>query len=166
MSKEYVWPLEVEGEIVFWKCVVQDNECVTYEGDQECKRLKIMNPKMKRGVLQIDTVTRVFDEVLPFQLENGIPYLKIEGKWTVSETTRTERLEKAIRMHKRNSYVQILGGLLCILAYFLLSPAFPTMKKLWSLILFGAMLCASGIMTLINVQHELETMGMKFTWKL
>ncbi len=166
MSKEYIWPLEVDDEIVFWKCVVHENECVTYQNDKECKHLKITNPTKKRGVLQIDTVTRVFDEVLPFQLENGVPYLKVEGKWTVSETTRKERLDKTIRMHKRNSYVQILVGILCIVCYFLLSPIYPGVQRLWSFILFGALLCAAGIMTLINVQNQLETMGMKFTWKL
>ena len=71
--KEFVWNLDIDGQEKVWKCLVTEKECVTFEGDVECKHLKVMNPVRQEKILQIDTVTTVYGKQTPFQLENGIP---------------------------------------------------------------------------------------------
>lgn len=166
MSKEYVWTLEVDEEEVIWKCVVTDDECVTYEDDRETSRIQITNREKKQGVLQLDTVTRVYDDELPFQLENGVPYIKVEDKWMMSDTTREERLKQAERMHKRNSYVEIGVGILLIVGYFIMTMFLPNLE-IWAMVLFvGGTLILGGIWTIIRLRSEMKALGRKFSWKL
>ena len=80
MTKEYIYTLEVEDEKVIWKCVVSDNECVTYEGDVECQRFELTTSERKPHVLQLDTKAKVYGDNLRLQVENGMPFLRIEGE--------------------------------------------------------------------------------------
>ena len=156
--KEYVWNLELDGEEKVWKCVVGEKECVTYEGDVERKHLKIMNPVRERKILQIDTVTVVYGKQTPFQLENGIPYIQLDGTWVSSDTTKQDRLEATVKMHQRNSKLECIAG-----ACFLLVAAG---KKIisgelgdwWMLNVFGIFCFASAIMRMVRLQNELRAM--------
>lgn len=166
MSKEYVFTLEVAGEDVLWKCVVGETECVTYEGDVECKHLKITNSQKKQGVLMIDTVTKVYDEILPFQLENGIPYIKVDGRWIASDTTKEDRLQAKIKSYKKQAYGMCgLGTVL--LVYTLIRFLVTGSLGAWDLSPVMGIFCfASAGMTLVRLKNELEAMGRKFTLKL
>lgn len=166
MSREYIFTLEVDDEEVLWKCVVGEDEVVTYEGDVECKHLKIMDHEKKPGVLQIDCVTKVFDEILPFQLENGIPFIKVEGKWLASDTTQEDRLQAKILKYKKESYLCAICGLIMLIGYliwFLVTgdpgewPIAPIM---------GTFFIACGAMTMVRLKNELDAMGRKLDWKL
>ena len=87
MTKEYIFTLEVEDEEVIWKCIVSDDKCVTYEGDEKCEEFTLTTQERKPHVLQLDTKAKVYDDVLPLQVENGMPFIKIEGNWVASDTT-------------------------------------------------------------------------------
>ena len=171
VNKMYVWELEVDGEMVEWKCFVGEDECITYEGDRECKHLKIMDKTQAQGVLQIDCKTRVWDEIVPFQLENGVPYIKLtdengESKWRSSDTTKEDRLQAQIRKVKTEAYVSLGFGALLILVTIGQFLIFKTLGD-WPLAPMIACLCfAAAGMNLIRLKQELEAMGRTFTWKL
>lgn len=156
--KEYVWNLDIDGQEKVWKCLVTEKECVTFEGDVECKHLKVMNPVRQEKILQIDTITTVYGKQTPFQLENGIPYIQIDGKWKMSQTTQADRLEATVKMHQRNSKMEFFAGL----AFF----AVVVGKKLitgevgdwWMLTAFGVFLWTSAIMRMIRLRNELMVM--------
>ena len=171
VNKMYEWELEVDGQTVQWKCFVGENECITYEGDRECKHLKIMDKTQKQGVLQIDCKTRVWDEIVPFQLENGVPYIKLENdegelKWVSSDTTKEDRLQARIRQVKKEAYASwFLGGvfvLICVIQYMIEGtlgewPIMPTL----------ALMCiAAGFINMIRLKNELEQLGRPFFWTL
>ena len=42
VNKDYIWELEVDGELHEFKVFVGEDECITYADGVECKRLKIM----------------------------------------------------------------------------------------------------------------------------
>ena len=165
MSKEYVWELEVEDVLKNWKCVVHETECVTYEDDVEVSHIPITNPKSKKGILQIDTVTNVFGDELPFQLERGIPYIKIDDQWVFSDTTREESLQKALKNYRLQIIVELGGGLLLLIAAILpgVRNLFP--DSLFMLVVLGIFFLVSGGGLWIRLRNELEAMGRKFTWK-
>ena len=156
--KEFVWNLDIDGQEKVWKCLVTEKECVTFEGDVERKHLKVMNPVRQEKILQIDTVTTVYGKQTPFQLENGIPYIQIDGKWKMSQTTQADRLEATVKMHQRNSKMEFFAGL----AFF----AVVVGKKLitgevgdwWMLTAFGVFLWTSAIMRMIRLRNELMVM--------
>ncbi len=156
--KEYVWNLDIDGQEKVWKCLVTEKECVTFEGDVERKHLKVMNPVRQEKVLQIDTITTVYGKQTPFQLENGIPYIQIDGKWKMSQTTQADRLEATVKIHQRNSKLEFFAGL----AFF----AVVVGKKLitgevgdwWMLTAFGVFLWTSAIMRMIRLRNELMVM--------
>lgn len=156
--KEFVWNLDIDGQEKVWKCLVTEKECVTFEGDVECKHLKVMNPVRQEKILQVDTITTVYGKQTPFQLENGIPYIQIDGKWKMSQTTQADRLEATVKMHQRNSKMEFFAGL----AFF----AVVVGKKLitgevgdwWMLTAFGVFLWTSAIMRMIRLRNELMVM--------
>ena len=171
VNKMYVWELEVDGQMVEWKCFVGENECITYEGDRECKHLKIMDKTQKQGVLQIDCNTRVWDEIVPFQLENGVPYIKLENengerKWRISDTTREDRLQAQIVKVKKEAYMTMGGAVFFILwtvGQLLLTGSLGS----WPIApVFAGFCLISGILNMVRLKQELEAMGRPFSWKL
>lgn len=166
MSKEFIFNLVVEDEDVVWKCVVHENEVITYEGDTECKHLKITNPEKKKGVLQIDTVTKVYDEILPFQLENGVPYVKIEGQWIMSDTTMEDRLQAKTKTLKKQSYAMFavgVGFFVFMLGRYLITG---TLGDWAAEPILGSFCIACGALQMIRLKQELEAMDRPFSWKL
>lgn len=155
MSKEFVWNLDFDGEEKVWKCIVHDDEVVTYEGDTEMKHLKITNPEKKQHVLQIDTVTVVYGHECPFQLENGIPYIKFGDRWTMSATTFEERKQKLIKNHKVNAFVQLgIGaamGLACLIRYLVEG----SMGNWWFMLVLGSVMAATGVLQYKELKSQL-----------
>lgn len=166
MSKEFVWTLEVEGEEVIWKCVVHEDECVTYEGDVECKHLKITNHESKYGVQQIDCVTKVYDEILPFKLEKDIPYIKIEGDWLASDTTMEDRLQEQIKAVKKQALYMCVGGVFFLIVILIQLLVKGNLGE-WPITPVFSIFCfTAAAMQMVRLKNELEAMGRKFTWKL
>lgn len=153
LPKEFVWTLELDGEEKIWKCVVGDTECVTYEGDVEKKHLKIMNPERKQKVLQIDTTTVVYGRQTPFQLENGVPYIQIDGEWIKSDTSIEDRLNATIQMHVRTSHWQVAAGL-ALFAVALARQLITGEGDWWMLTVFGTFCILSAVMRRVRLRDE------------
>lgn len=153
---EHIFRLDYDGVIKIWKCVVLENEVVTYEGDEERKHLKIMNKERAPHVLQIDTVTTIYGEQIPFQLENGFPFIKLQGEWVSSDTLDVAKRNAAAKMYTRQSNYQLLAGiamLLALLVYWLIKK---DLGDLWILSVFGIFFISSAGMTRVRVHNELE----------
>ncbi len=171
VNKEYIWDLIVDNDIHEFKVFVGEDECITYEDGVECKRLKIMDKRQMEGLLQIDCETRVLDEVTGFQLENGIPYIKVEDeegnhKWTMSDTTKEDRLQARIRQLKKEAYGYAVIGLIFFaiaLAQKLITGHFDEVFMIPMMGVFG-FTCMG--MQMVRLKNELEAMGRKFSWKL
>ena len=171
INKDYIWELEVDDVVHEFKVFVGEDECITYADGVECKHLKIMDKTQMYGVLQIDCQTRVLDEVTDFQLENGIPYIKLEdedGKlvWVMSDTTKEDRLQDKIKGIKRESYgyaaIGVVVAIICVIQYLIEGtlgewPILPIMS------LFCFVCCG---MQLVRLRNELIDMGRQFTWKI
>lgn len=170
VNKMYEWEIDVDGEIRIWKCFVGVDECITYEGNRECERFKIDNLVQKQGVLQIDREVKVYDDNAPFQLENGVPYIKLiddEGnlKWIKSDTTMADHLRIKSNRVKQEAYVTIGLGIVMLVMTLVLA----ILHKLgeWSILpALGLFLIATGGMNMIRLRRELEAMGETFSWKL
>ncbi len=170
VNKEYLWDLDVDGDIRTFKVFVGENECITYEDDVECKHLKIMDKRQMQGVLQIDCETKVFGDMTPFQLENGIPYLKLENedgdlKWTMSDTTKEDRLVQQIHNLKKEAYMYAGIGLIFTLVTLVVQLTVGLGE--WSMLpIIGIMCFTAAGLQLVRLKNELEAMGRKFSWKL
>ena len=171
VNKEYIWELDVEGESHEFKVFVGEDECITYADGAECKRLKIMDKTQMQGLLQIDCQTRVFDEVTDFQLENGIPYIKLEDdegdyRWMMSDTTREDRLQAKIRSVKRESYFYAALGLVFFAWALIQKIVTGHFDDVFMVPMMGIFCFTCCGMQLVRLKNELEAMGRKFSWKL
>lgn len=158
LPKEYIWELEIDGVDRIFKVVVEEDMCTTYLDDQEQKHLKVMDKTCKVGVLQIDTVTSINGYQIPFQLERYIPYLKLDGKWKMSETTRQDRIEEAVTIHRRNSKIEAIGGALFLAAaavWFLIGGRD---SDWWMICILGIFILSSSIYRMVRLRNELTAM--------
>lgn len=156
LPKEYVWELDINGEDKIYKCVVTETMVTTYEGDVEKKHLKVMNPECKEGVLQIDTITSLYGEQVPFQLERFIPYIKLEGQWVSSDTTKQDRLDATVATYKNNSKMQIIVGVLCLIATAVKTWITGEMGDWFMLNVFGIFFIAAAATTMVRLKQELN----------
>lgn len=171
VNKEYIWELEADGQIHEFKVFVGEDECITYADGVECKHLKIMDKRQIEGLLQIDCETRVLDEISPFQLENGIPYIKLEDEdgdlvWIMSDTTKEDRLQQKVKNLKKEAYgYAAVGGasaLACVIQFLIEG----TLGE-WPILPVMSIFFFSGYgMQMVRLKNELEAMGRKFSWKL
>ena len=155
-SNEHIFRLDYDGVIKTWKCVVLENEVVTYEGDQERKHLKIMNKERAPHVLQIDTVTSIYGEQIPFQLENGFPFIKLGDEWISSDTFDTAKRNAAVKMYKRNSIQQAAVGIVLLLALLVIWLVKKDVGDMWILSVFGIFFISSGAFTMVRVHNEMQ----------
>lgn len=171
INKEYIWELEVDDSMHEFKVFVGEEECVTYQDGEECKRLKIMNKTQMQGLLQIDCKTRVFDEITDFQLENGIPYIKLEDeegnrKWFKSDTTKEDELQARIRSVKKEAYFYALLGLGFIVWAVLMKIITGHFDEVFMIPMMGIFCFTCCGLQLVRLKNELLDMGRKFSWKL
>lgn len=155
-SNEHIFRLDYEGEIKIWKCVVLEDEVVTYEGNVEKKHLKIMNKERAPQVLQIDTVTTIYDEQVPFQLENGFPFIKLQGEWVSSDTFDVAKRNAAAKMYRRQSLYQLAIGIAILLAMLVYWLIRGNQGDLWIFTVFGIFFICSAAFTMVRVHNELE----------
>lgn len=154
LPKEYSWLLAIDGEEKLFKCLVTETEVITYEGDQEHKHLKITDPTCMEGVLQIDTVTKIYGQMVDFQLERFIPYIKLEGKWTMSDTTEDDRLQEQIAIYKKQSLQETIVGIACEIVVLVKKLIVGEIGDWWMLNIFGILFIASALMRLVRLRNE------------
>lgn len=156
LPKEYVWTLDVEGEERIYKCLVTETEVITYEDGKEHKHLKITNPECMEGVLQIDTATKIFGDMVDFQLERFIPYIRLEGRWVMSDTTEEDRLQEQIAIYKKDSKQQMIAGAACLIVALAKQLFFGGLDDWWMLNVFGIFFIVSGLMTRVRLRNEIN----------
>ena len=158
LPKEYVWELDYDGVTRIYKCVVTEDMVTTYEGDKECKHLKVMDHTCKQGVLQIDTITSIYGEQVSFQLERYIPYIKLQDGWESSDTTKQDRLDATVATYKKNSIAEVAVGIACIAAALLKTLITGELGDWYMLHVFGIFFIFTGVSTRIRLKQELDAM--------
>ena len=156
LPKEYVWALDIEGEDHEFKCLVTEDEVITYQDGVEHKHLKVVDHTCMEGVLQIDCETKLYDEMVGFQLERYIPYLKLAGGWTMSDTTRDDRMAEQIQIYKNQSKWEVILGVAMILLHLLIELLFPDFGEVWMLSVFGIFFIASAVYRMARLKNELD----------
>ena len=156
VSNEHVFRLDYDGEIRIWTCVVGEEECVTYEGNVEKKHLKIMNKERAPHVLQIDTVTSIYGELIPFQLENGIPFIKLDGEWVSSDNFQEAKLQAKVKMYNRQAKQEVIVGVVANLVALLIWLVTGNIGDWWILNVFGIFFISSGAYQVVRVRNELQ----------
>lgn len=158
-SNEHIFSIDYDGVIKQWKCVVKEDEVVTYENGQEKKHLKITNPVCEPHVLQIDTVTSIYGEMIPFQLENNVPFIRLEGEWVPSDTFTAAKREAMVKMYQRQSKQEsIIGAIMLAIALGKWAIS-GDMGQLWILSVFGVFFLASAMYRLVRLRNELNAIA-------
>lgn len=158
LPKEYVWTLEVNGEDREFKCLVTETEVITFQDGIEHKHLKITDPTCMVGVLQIDTQTKIFDDLVPFQLERFIPYIKLEGRWVMSHTTENDRMEEQIAIYKTTSKQETVVGIACLLVALGKRLLTGDLEDWWILIVFGTFFISCAAYRMVRLRNEINAM--------
>ena len=158
LPKEYVWTLDVEGEEHEYKCLVTETGVTTYEDGVEHKHLKITDPTCMEGVLQIDTQTKIFGDMVEFQLERFIPYIRLEGRWVMSDTTEEDRLNEQVAIYKKQSKQECAAGIGCLLVLLVYSLITGSTGDLWILSVMGIFFLSSAGMRMVRLRNELNAM--------
>ena len=154
LPKEYVWALEIDGQDHEFKCLVTEDEVITYEDGQEHKHLKVVDHTCYEGVLQIDCETKIFGTMTPFQLERYIPYIKLD-RWIMSDTTREDRLVEQVAIYRKQSKWEILIGLCMILANIVLGMTMDWFEDAMMFTVIGILFIVSGFYQQLRVKQEL-----------
>lgn len=158
LPKEYVWALEVEGEDHEYKCLVTEEGVTTFEDGVEHKHLKITDPTCMEGVLQIDCETKLFGDMVPFQLERFIPYIMLEGRWIMSDTTRNDRMQQQIAIYKKQSKQETIVGVGCLLFVLAMQLILGDIGDWWMLIVFGIFFISSAAYRMVRLKNEIDAM--------
>lgn len=156
VSNEHVFSLDYDGEIRQWTCVVGEDECVTYEGNVEKKHLKIMNKVREPHVIQIDTVTSIYGELIPFQLENGIPFIKLQGEWVSSDNFQEAKLQAQVKMYRRQAKQEAAVGVAFLVAALAKQLLTGDIGDWWMMIVFGVFFLGTAGMQVVRVNNELN----------
>ena len=158
LPKEYVWTLDIDGEEKIYKCLVTETEVITYEGDVEHKHLKITDPTCMEGVLQIDTQTKIYGDMVDFQLERFIPYIRLEGRWAMSDTTEKDRIEEQIAIYKKQSKQETITGIIAIVIALGKQLFTGDMEDWWILIVFGIFFISSALYRMVRLRNEINAL--------
>ncbi len=156
LPKEYIFTLEIDGEEKLYKCLVKEDEVITFEGDVEHKHLKITNPVCEEGVLQIDTTTKIYGEMIEFQLERFIPYIRLEGHWVMSDTTEDDRMKEQIAIYNRQAKFQVITGVICLLITGIYRLITGDFGNLWMLSIFGIFFITAAAMQTVRLKQEIN----------
>ena len=157
LPKEYVWALEIDGQDHEFKCLVTEDEVITFEDGVEHKHLKIMDHTCQVGVLQIDTKTKIFEDMVDFQLERYIPYIRLDdGNWHMSHTTEDDRMQEQIQIYKKQSKWETIIGIVLILIAVAEWIIRGQMVDLWMFMVFGIFFISSAIYRLARLKQEID----------
>lgn len=158
LPKEYVWELDINGEDHEYKCLVTEDEVITYQDGVEHKHLKVMDHTCMEGVLQIDCETKLFDEMVGFQLERYIPYINLANGWTMSDTTRDDRMAEQIQIYKNQSKWEVILGVAAMAVHLLGQLIFPVLKEMWMLTVFGIFFISSAVYRMARLRNEITAL--------
>ena len=153
MGKEYIWGADVDHDRTTFRVVVEDGICMTYEGDTLTNRLSYAVPEDEEQ-MWIDEVIEVWGKRCRFQLDKGVPYLQMDGKWTASDTTMEARMERIAKNQKLSGIVQAVMGavlcLVCLVAYLVGGD----LDNWWFTAVIGSVMIVTGILQYRNVKKE------------
>ena len=148
MSKEFIWGDD-------FKVTVADGVCTTYENGVETNRLTF--DAEKRG-LMLDETIELRGQRVRLQLENGVPYLRLEGKWVASDTTIAERKRGLLESEKRSSLMLAFIGVFLIGLSIVMSMIQPDGMRYWLIAGgVGAALIGNGVMQYNSVKKKLNS---------
>lgn len=159
LPKEYVWALDIEGEDHEYKCLVTEDEVITYQDGVEHKHLKVVDHTCMEGVLQIDCETKLFNEIVGFQLERYIPYINLANGWTMSDTTRDDRMAEQITIYKNQSKWETMIGIAMILFHLFMELCFPDFGEVWMFTVFGIFFISSAVYRMARLRNEMEAIA-------
>lgn len=154
-SNNHVFSIDYNGEIKKWNCVVLENEVVAYERSKETARMQITNTERAPHVIQLDTVVNIYGEDIPFQVENGYPFIKMEDEWVASDTFTEAKREAAVKMYQRNSKQEAIVGVLLLMAMAVIWLIQGDMGDWWILAVFGIFFLSSAAYRLVRLRNEL-----------
>lgn len=158
LPKEYVWTLIIGEEEHEYKCLVTETEVITYEDGVEHKHLKVMDQTCLEGVLQIDTKTKIFGDMVEFQLERYIPYIRLEGRWVMSHTTEKDRMNEQVAIYKKESKLETIAGIAMILATLIKTLVTGALDDWWMMIVFGIFFLSSAALRMVRLRNELNAL--------
>lgn len=154
-SNNHIFSIDYDGVIKKWNCVVLENEVVAYERSKETARIKLTNQTVAPHVIQLDTVVNIYGEEIPFQVENGYPFIKLEGEWVASDTFTEAKREAAVKMYQRNSKQEAIVGVLLLMAMAVIWLIQGDMGDWWILAVFGIFFLSSAAYRLVRLRNEL-----------
>lgn len=157
LPKEYIWRLMYGEEEREFKCLVTETEVITFEDGVEKKHLKIIDPTCMEGVLQIDTKTKIFDDMVDFQLERFIPYIRLDdGNWHMSHTTEDDRMQEQIGIYKKQSKWETITGIILLLISVAEWIIRGEMVDLWMFMVIGIFFICSAVYRLARLKQEID----------
>ena len=153
MSKEFIWGADVDNERTEFRVIVEDGLCLTHEDDVLTNRLPYTVPA-DPDQMWIDEVIEVWGKRCRFQLDKGVPYLQMDGKWTASDTTMDERMRNIAKSQKLSGIVQAFIGLALCLVCGVLYLVLDDIGNWWFTAIIGSVMGISGILQYRNVKKE------------
>lgn len=154
-SNSHIFSIEYDGVIKKWNCVVHEDEVVCYERSKETARIKIANKERSPHVIQVDTVVNIYGEDIPFQLENGFPFIRLEDEWVSSDTFVEAKRQAAIRMYKRSSLQETVAGAALLVAMCIAWAVTGSLDDWWILSVFGIFFLSSAALRMVRLRNEM-----------
>lgn len=154
-SNNHIFSIDYDGVIKKWNCVVLENEVVTYERSKETARIKIENRTVAPHVIQVDTTVNIYGEEIPFQLENGFPFIMLEGEWVASDTFTEAKREAAVKMYQRSSKQEAILGVALLVGMFAIWMIRGALGDWWIMSVFGIFFLSSAGYRLVRLRNEL-----------
>ena len=154
-SNNHIFSIEYDGVIKKWNCVVMEDEVVCYERSKETARIKLTSREVAPHVIQLDTTVNIYGEEIPLQVENGFPFIQLEGDWVPSDTFEEARREAAIKMHKRSSLQESVVGGIMLAAMVVIWIITGSLDDWWILSVFGIFLLSSAAYRMVRLRNEL-----------
>lgn len=157
-SNNHVFSIDYDGVIKKWNCVVLEDEVVAYERSKETARIKIENRTVAPHVIQVDTTVNIYGEEIPFQVENGYPFIMLEDEWVASDTFMEAKQEAAVKMYQRSSKQEAIMGCVMLAAMVVAWIINGALGDWWILSVFGIFFLSSAAYRLVRLRNELIAM--------
>ena len=154
-SNNHVFSIQYDNVIKKWNCVVLEDEIVCYERSKETARIKLTSKEIAPHVIQLDTTVCIYGEEIPLQVENGYPFIQLEGDWVPSDTFEEAKREAAIKMYKRNSLQETVAGCALLVAMVVIWLITGSLADWWILSVFGVFMLSSAAYRMVRLRNEL-----------
>ena len=158
LPKEYVWTLLIDDVEREYKCLVTETDVTTNEDGVQKDHLVITDTTCLEGTLQIDTKTEIFGDMVDFQLERFIPYIRLDGHWAMSHTTENDRLNEQVAIYKKQSLTEVIVGSCFMLATLAKVLITGSLDDWWMLIIMGIFIYSSAALRMVRLRNELNAL--------